>query len=69
MKNPDYVNIHSVNPFYLIFDKVDEYIEESNRNKYLIFAPTNKNKEMLTKYTKLWDKIKNFIVKINSRPG
>ena len=69
MKNLDYVNIHSVNHFYLIFDKIDRYIEESNTNKYLIFAPTNKNKETLTKYTKVWDKIKNFIEKINSRPG
>ena len=46
MKNLDYVNIHSVNPLYLIFDKIDGYIEESNGNKYLIFAPTNKNKEI-----------------------
>ena len=46
MKNLDYVNIHSVNPLYLIFDKIDGYTEESNGNKYLIFAPTNKNKEI-----------------------
>ena len=53
MKNLDYINIHSVNPFYLIFDKIHGYIEESNTNKYVIFAPTNKNKEILTKYTKV----------------
>ena len=63
MKNLDYVNIHSVNPFYLIFYKADGYIEESNKNKYLIFAPKNKNKEILAKYTKLWHKIKNFFEK------
>ena len=34
MKDFDYVNIHSVNPVYFIIDKVDGYIEESNRNKY-----------------------------------
>ena len=28
MKNYDYVNIHSINPLYLIIDKVDRYIEE-----------------------------------------
>ena len=28
-----------------IFDKVDGHIEESNGNKYLIFAHKNKNKE------------------------
>ena len=27
MKDLDYINIHSVNPLYLIFDKVDGYIE------------------------------------------
>ena len=38
IKNIDYLNIHSVNPLYLIFDKVDGYIEGSNGYKYLIFA-------------------------------
>ena len=28
MKDFDYVNIHSVNPLYLIIDKVDGYIEK-----------------------------------------
>ena len=36
IKDLDYVNIHSVNPLYLMFDKVDEYIDEKNGNKYLI---------------------------------
>ena len=47
MKNLDHANIHSVNPIYHIVNKVDGYIEESNRNKYSIFASTNKNKEIL----------------------
>ena len=53
VKNLDYVNIHSVNLLYLLFDKVDGYTEESNGDKYLILAPTNNNKEILTKYTTL----------------
>ena len=69
MKNLDYVNIHSVNLLYLLFDKVDRYTEESNGNKYLILAPTNNNKEISTKYTELWDKIENLIEKINGIPG
>ena len=69
MKDLDYINIHSVNPLYLTFDKVDGYIEESNGNKYLIFASTNKNKEVLTKYTKLWNKTKNLIETMNDKPG
>ena len=61
MKDPDYVKINSVNPLYLIIDKLDEYIEESNGNKYLILASTDKNKEVLIKYTKLWYGIKYLI--------
>ena len=38
MKNiTDYENIHSVNLLYLFIDKADGYIEESLRNKYLLF--------------------------------
>ena len=61
MKNLEYVNIHSAKSLYLIFDKVDGYIEECNGNKYSIFASANKNKEALTKYTEIWDKTKNLI--------
>ena len=55
MKDLDYVYIHSVNSFYLIFDKVDGYIEKSNGNKYLVFASADENKEILTKCTELWN--------------
>ena len=58
MKDSDYVKINSVNPLYLIIDKIDGYIEEKNGNKYLTFASTDKNKEVLNKYTELWDGIK-----------
>ena len=44
---------------YLIINKVDEYIEEKNRSKYLVFDSTDENKEVLKKYTELWDRIKN----------
>ena len=51
MKSLDYVDIHSVNPLYFIINKVDSYIEESNGSKYLIFDSTDKNKNLLLKYT------------------
>ena len=51
MKDLDYVKINSVNPLYLIIDKVDVKIEESNGNKYLALVSTDKNKEVLAKYT------------------
>ena len=56
----DHLNIHSVIPIYCIINDVDEHIEESNGNKYLIFASTDTNKEVLINYTKL-----NLIYTIN----
>ena len=53
----------------MIIGKTNGYIEDSNGNKYLTLVSTDKNKEILTKYTELWDGIKNFIKKINSKPG
>ena len=49
----DYENIHSVNPFYLIIHKVEGCSEQSNGNECLVFASTDKKKEVLEKYTKL----------------
>ena len=57
----DYESIHSVNPLHFIVDEVDGYIEESNGNKYLVFASTDKRKEALKKYTELWNGIKDLI--------
>ena len=61
-------NIHSVNLLCLIFDKADGYIEKRNGNKYFVFASTGKNKEVLTKYTELWNKIKDMIEEIDGKP-
>ena len=54
-------SLDSANFFYLIFNNVYGYIEESNENQYLIYASTDKNKEALENYTKLWDEIKHQI--------
>ena len=69
MKDPDYVKTNSVKSLYLIIGKVDGYIGKNNRKKYLILDSTNKNKEVLIKYTKLWDTIKNSIEKVNNKLG
>ena len=50
---------------YLIIGKVDGHIEEKNGSKYLVFDSTDENKEVLEKYTELWDGIKNEIETIN----
>ena len=64
-KIDDCENIYSVNPLYLIIGKVDGHIEEKNGSKYLVFDSTDENKEVLKKYTELWDGIKNEIKTIN----
>ena len=47
-KIDDYESIfYSVNPLYLHIDCGSGYIEEKNRNKYLIFDSTDENKELL----------------------
>ena len=57
-------SLHNENSFYLIFNNVEGYIEcssikKSNEGKYLIFASTDKNKEVLENHTKLLDEIKD----------
>ena len=41
---------------HLIIGEVDGYMEERNGNKYLTFAFTDKNKEVLTKYSETSNK-------------
>ena len=60
-KIDDCENIYNVNPLYLIIGKVDGH----NGSKYLVFDSTDDNKEVLKKYTELWDGIKNEIEAIN----
>ena len=50
---------------YLIIGEVDGYIEEKNGSKYLVFDSAGENKEVLEKYTELWDGIKNETKTIN----
>ena len=64
-KIDDYENITSANPLYLIIGKADEYIKENNGIKYLDFTSTDATKKVLTKFKKLWDKIKHLIEAIN----
>ena len=56
-----------MNPLYLIVGVVEEYIEEKNGNTYLVFASTDKNKEVLERYTEIWDKTKSLIKKISDK--
>ena len=51
----------------MIIDKADENFEKKIGNIYLILDSTDKNKEVLIKYAKLWDGIKNSIEKVNNK--
>ena len=62
----DCENIYSVNHLYLLINHANEYIEEKNRNKYLIFDSTNENKELLNKFNEVWDGIKDKIKEVSS---
>ena len=55
---------------YLTIGKVDGHIEcnsveGKNGNKYVVFDSTDEKKEVLKKYTELWDGTKNEIETIN----
>ena len=50
---------------YLIFNDVDAYFLSVNEEKYLVFASTDKNKDILENYKELWDTIRKEISKIN----
>ena len=61
IKDSKYIKINSVNPLYLIFNKVNGYFVEINGNKYLTLVPTNETKEKLKKYEELCSKIRDLI--------
>ena len=64
-----YLKIYSVNPFYLIFGKVNGYFEKINGNEYLTLVPTNERKQKIKKYEELWIKIKDLIGPITKNSG
>ena len=65
-KNNDCENINSVNPLYLQVNHASGYIGEKNGNKYLVFDSTDESKDLLKKYTDVWDGIRDEIKAMNS---
>ena len=61
IKDSKYVKINSVNPLYLIINKVNGYFEEINKSSYLMLLPTNESKEKIKKYEELLSKIRGLI--------
>ena len=64
-------NINSVNPLYLMIDKmIGDFecnsVEEKSGNKYLVLDDDiDENKEISRKYKKVWEGIKKEIETIN----
>ena len=63
-KKPEW-NVNSVNPLYLMINRIDGFIEEKEGDKYLNIALTDRNSEVLRKYSEVWNGIKGCIEKIN----
>ena len=67
-KKPEW-NVNNVNPLYLMINRIDDFIEEKNGNKYLNIASADKNSEVLKKYSEVWNEIKDCIEKIGDNEG
>ena len=64
-KKPEW-NVNGVNPLYLMINRTDGFIEEKNGDKYLNISNTDRNSEVLKKYSEVWNGIKDCIRKINN---
>ena len=69
VKDLIYATPNSIRPLYLIINKMNGYIEESNENKILTLVLTDESKDTPKKYEGLWKKIKNLIRTITNRTG
>ena len=62
IKDSKFGKIYSAHPLYLIFSKVNGYLEENNGNKYLgTVVPTKESKKNLKVYKELWIRIRDLI--------
>ena len=61
----DCYDVNSVNPLYLRINDASGYIKEVNKDKYLVFDDTDKNKELLKRYDDVFNGIMGKIKKID----
>ena len=66
VKSLSYVTINTAIPLYLTINKISGYIEESNRNKYLMQVSTDECKGTLKINQEDWKKNRNVIRSIAS---
>ena len=67
IKDSKYVKINSVNPLYLMFNKMNGYFEEINGNNYLTLFATNDSKDRIKNYEELWIKITDLIMLVTKK--
>ena len=60
-----YIDEKDLQTLYLNIDHASGYIKEKGVNKYLVFDSTDENKELLTKYSDVWNGIKNKIKEVD----
>ena len=65
IKDWKYVKINSVNPLYLVINKLNGYFKEINGSKYLTLVPTDESKEKIKKSGELWNEIRVLIRSIS----
>ena len=63
-KKPNW-NVNSVNPLYLVINRIDGFIAEKNGDKHLNISDIARNSKVLRKYSEVWNGIKDCIEKIN----
>ena len=63
MLQKKYYDINSVNPLYLMINRIKGHFEENDRDKYLIISP--ENGDTIQKYQEVSDRLKEIIKKIN----
>ena len=67
-KKPNW-NVNSVNPLYLMINRVDRFVEEKNDNKYLKIVDNARNRDVLKKYNQVLNGIKYHIKNIDDSDG
>ena len=56
-----YLTLNEVKPLYLIVNNAKADFKECHENKYLTKFHTDKSRDTLKKYGKIWSKIRNLI--------
>ena len=58
-------NVNSVNPLYLMINKMIRHFKDKNGNKYLVLDDVDENKKVLKRYEEVWECVKKEIETIN----